>query len=93
MHKLFTGAIACIVLTAPALVLAVPAQAAVPAQWQNCTVVNKRLPHGVGRATARDHTSGKPVTNFRRDTALYNTAMRANGGLDRDKDGIACEKA
>lgn len=92
MHKLFAGAIACIVVTAPALVLATPADAAVPAQWQNCTVVNKRLPHGVGRATARDRTSGTPVTNFRRDTALYNTAMRANGGLDRDKDGIACEK-
>lgn len=93
MYKLFAGAIACIVMTAPALVPVVPAEAAVPAQWQNCTVVNKRLPHGVGRANARDKTSGTPVTNFRRDTALYNTAMRANGGLDRDKDGIACEKA
>lgn len=80
-------------MTAPALALVAPAEAAVPAQWQNCTVVNKRLPHGVGRATARDKTSGTPVTTFRRDTALYNTAMRANGGLDRDKDGIACEKA
>ena len=93
MKKRFAGAIACIVMTAPALVIAVPAEAAVPAQWQNCTVVNKRLPHGVGRANARDKTSGTPVTNFRRDTALYNTAARANGGLDRDKDGIACEKA
>ncbi len=93
MRRGLMGAIACIVITAPALVLSVPAEAAVPAQWANCTVVNKRLPHGVGRATARDHTSGTPVTNFRRDTALYNTADRANGGLDRDNDGIACEKA
>jgi hypothetical protein len=31
-----------------------------------------------------------PVTNFRRSTRL--TAMRWNRGLDRDKDGIACEK-
>lgn len=92
MHKLLAGAIACIVMTAPAMVLAVPAEAAVPAQWQNCTVVNKRLPHGVGRANARDKASGTPVTNFRRDTSLYNTAIRANGGLDRDKAGIACEK-
>ena len=87
------GAIACIVLGAPVLALATPAEAAVPAQWQNCTVVNNRLPHGVGRANARDHTSGTPVTNFRRNTALYNTAMRANRGLDGDGDGIACEKA
>jgi Excalibur calcium-binding domain len=32
------------------------------------------------------------VTNFKRSTVLYNTAMRYNRGLDRDKDGIACEK-
>ena len=43
-----------------------------------------------GRFGARDHTrSGtNPVTNFRRSTRLY----LQNRGLDRDKDGIACEK-
>lgn len=61
-------------------------------RWKNCTIVNRRLPHGVGRATAHDATSGTPVTNFRHDTAMYKAAMRANKGLDRDKDGIACEK-
>jgi Excalibur calcium-binding domain len=40
---------------------------------------------------ARDQTSGEPVTNFRRSTRLYNQAMSYNRGLDRDKDGIACE--
>ena len=64
----------------------------VVAKWANCTVVNRRLPHGVGRANAHDHTSGTPVTNFRHDTALYKAAMRANRSLDRDQDGIACEK-
>ncbi|MBS2936597.1 excalibur calcium-binding domain-containing protein [Nocardioides sp. J2M5] len=93
MRKKLAGAVACLTIGAPLLVLVTPAEAAVPAQWQNCTVVNNRLPHGVGRANARDRTSGTPVTNFRRDTALYNTAMRANRGLDRDGDGIACEKA
>lgn len=93
MRKKLAGAIACTIVGAPVLVLVTPADAAVPAQWQNCTVVNNRLPHGVGRANARNHTSGTPVTTFRRDTALYNTAIRANGGLDRDHDGIACEKA
>ena len=61
--------------------------------FDNCKQYNAKYPHGVGRVGARDKTSGTPVTTFRRDTALYNTAMRANGGLDRDKDGIACEKA
>lgn len=67
--------------------------AAVPAKWSNCTTVNKRLPHGVGLANARDKSSGTPVTTFRRDSALYRVADAANGGLDGDNDGIACEKA
>jgi hypothetical protein len=46
----------------------------------------------VGKRFARDKTSGTPVTTFRRSTLLYNRAMRYNRGLDRDKDGIACEK-
>jgi Excalibur calcium-binding domain len=54
--------------------------------------VNQRYPHGVGRTNAVDHTSGTPVTNFTHSTSLYNTATRYHSGLDRDKDGIACEK-
>jgi Excalibur calcium-binding domain len=46
----------------------------------------------VGRANARDKTTGTPVTTFKRSTRLYRTAMRYNSRLDRDKDGIACEK-
>jgi hypothetical protein len=68
------------------------AREAIPARWKNCTVVNKRFPHGVGKLRAHDRTTGTPVTNFRRSTALYLTAMHYNRGLDRDKDGIACEK-
>jgi hypothetical protein len=32
------------------------------------------------------------VTSFYRSTRLYNIAMSYNRGLDRDKDGIACEQ-
>jgi hypothetical protein len=46
----------------------------------------------VGRSDAVDKTSGVPVTNFHRSTKLYNQAMSYNRGLDRDRDGIACEK-
>jgi excalibur calcium-binding domain-containing protein len=60
--------------------------------WQNCTHVHTKYRHGVGRANAHDHTSGTPVTNFYRSTRLYNVAMRYNLDLDRDRDGIACEK-
>jgi hypothetical protein len=64
----------------------------IPLRWKNCTQVNKRYPHGVGKLGARDGTSGEPVRTFRRSNLLYRTAMRYNRGLDRDKDGIACEK-
>ena len=66
---------------------------AIPSLYKNCTNLNKRYPHGLGKLGARDHTSGTPVTNFKRSTKLYKLAMSYNRGLDRDKDGIACEKA
>lgn len=65
----------------------------VPAKWKNCTTVNERLPHGVGLRHAHDHTSGNPVTSFRHDTKMHRAAMAATRGFDRNKDGIACEKA
>jgi Excalibur calcium-binding domain len=53
----------------------------------------------VGRTNARDKTkSGNPVTNFKRSNTLYayndGKAPRHRGehDLDRDNDGIACEK-
>jgi hypothetical protein len=48
---------------------------------------------GVGKVHAHDQTSGTPVTNFFHSTRLYNLAIHYNKGLDRDHDGIACEKA
>jgi hypothetical protein len=83
------------VLAAGVIVCGTPfatAAHAVSAPWKNCTQVNKRYPHGVGKVRARDKTSGTPVTDFKRSNALFRTAMRNNKGLDRDKDGIACEK-
>jgi Excalibur calcium-binding domain len=67
-------------------------QTRIPAKWKNCTAVNARYPHGVGRNHAHDSTTGVPVTNFKHSTRLYKIAMHYNKGLDRDKDGIACEK-
>ncbi|WP_370290016.1 excalibur calcium-binding domain-containing protein [Nocardioides sp.] len=63
-----------------------------PAWSKNCTALNQKWAHGVGRARAKDSTSGKPVTTFLRSDKLYSEAMSYNRGLDRDKDGIACEK-
>ena len=60
---------------------------------ENSPRVAADQPIGVGKVGARDKTSGEPVTTFRRSTRLYRIAMSYNRGLDRDKDGIACEKA
>lgn len=76
-----------------AFVVSPTAVSAKPGWTKNCTNLNKRFPHGVGLVNARDKTSGKGVTTFRRSNRLYRTAMRHNKGLDRDRDGIACEKS
>jgi hypothetical protein len=71
-------------------------EAAIPYLWQNCTHVHTKYRHGVGKVGAHDRTSGTPVTTFYRSTRLYNIAMSYNRergyNLDRDRDGIACEK-
>lgn len=59
----------------------------------NCTNLNKKWPHGVGRRSAVDRTSGTPVRTFYKNTGAYAEADRHNGTLDGDNDGIACEKA
>jgi Excalibur calcium-binding domain len=64
-----------------------------PPLYKNCTNLNKRYPHGVGKVGARDQTSGTPVTNFKRSNRIFRLAMSYNRGLDRDKDRIACETA
>jgi hypothetical protein len=67
-----------------------PATSAVPRKFHSCAALNRRYPHGVGKLRAHDHTSsGEPVTTFKRSVRLY----LLNKGLDRDKDGIACEKS
>jgi Excalibur calcium-binding domain len=78
-----------------ALVLAGLAAAAIPRPYLNCGQLNRVYLHGVGKAGARDQVNGpmtRPVTTFKRSTAIYNKAMSYNKRLDPDKDGIACEK-
>ncbi len=82
-----------VVVLAPNARVALASVSAAPSLYKNCTNLNKRYPHGLGRLGARDHTSGIPVRNFKRSTRLYKLAMSYNRRLDGDKDGIACEKA
>jgi Excalibur calcium-binding domain len=66
--------------------------AAIPPLYKKCANLNRKYPHGLGRANAVDKTTGVRVTTFKRSTKLYNLAMSHNKRLDGDKDGIACEK-
>ena len=72
--------------------LATPAQAAPPKpkRYANCTALHNVYKHGVAKKGGRDKVTGKskPVTTFTVSTATYNL----NTALDRDKDGVACEK-
>lgn len=81
------------VLIALSAVLVSSADAKIPKPWTNCATVNARYPHGVGKIGAHDKTTGTPVTNFTHSNWLYALAMKYHPGLDRDHDGIACEKA
>ncbi len=85
--------IALVLALLVAFFLVSAASARIPPLYKNCTAFNKWFPHGIGRAHARDKTSGTPVTTFRRNNRLYRLVMSYNRGLDGDKDGIACEKA
>jgi len=78
-------------LIASTVGLAGPVEAHSTGLHDNCTNLQKKWPHGVGLKNARDR--GGNVTNFRRNSDAYRTANRHNGDLDRDNDGIACEKA
>ncbi len=93
MNRLSAVVAAVVVLLATPVGTALAEIAAAPPLYKNCTNLNKKYPHGIGKVGARDSTSGTPVTNFKRSTRLYNLAMSYNRGLDRDKDRIACEKA
>jgi Excalibur calcium-binding domain len=59
-----------------------------PKSYKKCKALNGVYPHGVGRRGGKDKTAGKPVTNFTANNKVYSLNRR----LDRDKDGIACEK-
>ena len=67
--------------------------------YPSCATMNSgKYPHGVGKKGAVDKTSGKKVTTFTVDSAVYKRySTSASRGsqyrdLDRDNDGIACER-
>jgi hypothetical protein len=93
MYRIKSASLA-IVLGIVTAVVVLPAQAGAHPTGihDNCTKLNNKWSHGVGLRGAVDKTSGVRVTNFYRNSDAYRLADRHNGTLDRDNDGIACEK-
>jgi Excalibur calcium-binding domain len=102
-RRTLVGVKAALAAMAAAALLVAPARAAtdwptsssaasMPWLYKNCSHLNTKYRHGLGKRFAVDKTSGEKVTNFKRSTLLYRRAMSYNRGLDRDHDGIACEK-
>ena len=74
--------------------LSVPASAA-PVKYKNCKALNKVHPSGVAKPGSQDtkKVKGKNVAVTTSGVPTYDAALyKKNKGLDRDKDGIACEK-
>ena len=71
---------------------AAPATAASVKTYPNCTALHTKYPGGVAKAGVKYNKVNGRNMKFKVKpyiaTALYN----ANKKLDRDKDGIACEK-
>ena len=76
---------AVVVSTGPAMtgtvaVVAAPAEAHTGSVHDNCTNLNQKYPHGLGR----NNDKGGNATNFKHSTRKYNRANRHNLTLDGD---------
>ncbi len=72
-----------------------PASAADATKYKNCSALNKAYPGGISKAGATDMSkkNGKLVPAKPKKSPVVDDAVYAkNKSLDRDKDGIACEK-
>ena len=64
--------------------------AVAPKKYPNCAALTKVYKHGVAKKKGVvDKTKGKRVTTYTVNPKVYNLNYR---NLDRDHDGIACEK-
>jgi hypothetical protein len=85
----FRRGVFVLMATAGIATMALEAQAQV-GYFPNCKALHKVFPHGVGKPGTTDRVRGKTkaVGNFVRNAAVY----QSNLHLDRDRDGVACER-
>ena len=100
VRRIAVSALSVACLALPLATLATSADAAPKAKsYKNCTALHKDYPHGVAKSGAHDKVKGKtePVTNFKVSTKVYKlndgkAKKKGEHDLDRDNDGVACEK-
>jgi hypothetical protein len=90
--KIISRAVATMLFTSLGLS---PALAVDATKYKNCSALNKVYPGGVSKSGAVDMTkkNGKSIpAKPKKAPVVDDAAYAANPKLDRDKDGIACEK-
>lgn len=87
MRKILSGLIA---MSLAFLLLAMPMHSAnaAPAKFKNCTELNKTYPGGVAKDAKVRNVGGKTKYKPFVSAEIYKLHTK----MDRDKDGIACEK-
>lgn len=66
--------------------------ASTPKTYKNCTELNKKYAHGVGKKGAHDKIKGKVTSKSVKTFKVDDAAYKANKKMDGDNDGISCEK-
>lgn len=92
MNKKFFAAAATFTFT---FGITAPAIAADPVKFKNCSALYKEYPGGIAKNGAVDMTKkkGKLVPASPKKSPFVDDAWYAkNYKLDKDKDGVACEK-
>jgi hypothetical protein len=68
------------------------AQAIPEKKFKNCTALNKEYPGGVAdKATSVNKNKAGTLQESKKVPKVSSKVYKENKGLDRDKDGIACE--
>jgi hypothetical protein len=69
------------------------AQAMPEKKFKNCTALNKEYPGGIAeKATSVNKNKAGVLQDSKKAPKVSSKIYKENKGLDRDKDGIACEK-
>lgn len=87
MKKRFSGFMAFL-LAVTMIAIPVHSADAAPVKFKNCKELNKTYPGGIAKNAKIRNKGGKTKYTPSVSLEIYNENM----GLDRDKDGIACER-